>query len=297
MLVHTKLAGSPAAGLAAAVAADQRAGICVTRPARRTPGPGVDEIVHERRAPMAAAAALPDNRLTYSPPAGRPHPGRRRVRSPLTRHHGLRQTPRSDPARARLPMRRACTPAAFALACLRSRRSRSRTPPVLGHYRGSSRWRIPGGRRRAVPAPVLGIAFRPGRIRQGPSMYEMEGPCPASPRRLASCPALPTPRAARRGQVPMRETSLPAPPTFPGSPPGGARFRTVRTFLLPPRAPRKSRCQPFLVFPLSTEDSTESRQLSAFHSGYPRAFHNLSTGSRVSAGEHHNRRCRMPGVM
>ena len=201
----------------------------------------MDEIVHERRAPMAAAA-LPDNRLTYSPPAGRPHPGRLRVRSPLTRHHGLRQTPRSDPARARLPTRRACTPAAFALACLRSRRSRSRTPPVLGHDRGSSRWRIPGGRRRAVPAPVpvLGIAFRPGRIRQGPSMYEMEGPCPASPHRLASCPALPTPRAARRGQVPVRETSLPAPPTFPGSPPGGARFRTVRTFLLPPRAPRKS---------------------------------------------------------
>ena len=224
--MHTQPAGSPAAALAATVAADQRAGTCVTRPARRTPGPGVDEIVPGRRAPMAAAA-LPDNRLTYSPPAGRPHPGRLRVCSPLTRHHGLRRTPRSDPARARLPTRRACTPAAFALACLRSRRSRSRTPPVLGHDRGSSRWRIPGGRRRAVPAPVLvlGIAFRPGRTRQGPSMYEMEGPCPASPPRLASCPALPAPRAARRGQVPVRETSLPAPPTFPGSPPGGARFQ------------------------------------------------------------------------
>ena len=88
--------------------------------------------------------------------------------------------------------------------------------------------------------PALARRSCRGRIRHGPSMYEMEGPCPASPHRLASCPALPTPRAARRGQVPVRETSLPAPPTFPGSPPGGARFRTVKTFLLPPRAPRKS---------------------------------------------------------
>ena len=199
---HT--ADSPAAALAAG-----------SRPARRDlrdpPGTpdartGVDEIVPERRAPMAAAA-LPDNRLTYSPPAGRPHPGRLRVRSPLTRHHGLRQTPRSDPARARLPTRQACTLAAFALACLRSRRSRSRTPPVFGHDRGSSRWRIPGGRRRAVPAPVLvlGIAFRPGRIRHGPSMYEMEGPCPASPHRLASCLVFAARRAPRAGARYPRE--------------------------------------------------------------------------------------------
>ena len=55
-------------------------------------------------------------------------------------------------------------------------------------------------------------------------MYEMEGPCPASPRWLASCPALPTPRAARRGQVPAQGTGLPAPPTFPGSPPRWCPF-------------------------------------------------------------------------
>ena len=35
----------------------------------------------------------------------------------------------------------------------------------------------------------------------------------------------PAPRAARRGQVPARGAGLPAPPTFPGSPPGGARFQ------------------------------------------------------------------------
>jgi len=93
--------------------------------------------------------------------------------------------------------------------------------------------RLPACRAGAKP-------FLPGRIRQGPSMYEMEGSRPASPYRLASCLAVPAPRAARRGQVPERGAGLPAPPTFPGSPPGGARFRTVRTFLLPLRAPRKN---------------------------------------------------------
>ena len=38
----------------------------------------------------------------------------------------------------------------------------------------------------ALRVPALAKTFLPGRIRQGPSMYEMEGPCPASPRRPAS---------------------------------------------------------------------------------------------------------------
>ena len=38
-----------------------------------------------------------------------------------------------------------------------------------------------GGCRRAGPGSKT---FLPGRIRQGPSMYEMEGPCPASPRQV-----------------------------------------------------------------------------------------------------------------
>jgi hypothetical protein len=77
-------------------AADQRAGVCMTRPARRTRGPGAEEIVHEgeHRWPPPL---LPDKRLMYSPPAGRPHPGRLRVCGQLTRHHGLRQTPRLIP--------------------------------------------------------------------------------------------------------------------------------------------------------------------------------------------------------
>jgi hypothetical protein len=91
--------------------------------------------------------------------------------------------------------------------------------------------------------PVQARASRPGRIRQGPSMYEMEGPCPASPHRLVSCLALPTPRAARRGQVPARGAGLPAPPTFPGPPGGRPQVMPVsdgETFLLHKRAPRKS---------------------------------------------------------
>ena len=49
-------------------------------------------------------------------------------------------------------------------------------------------------------------------------MYEMEGPCLASPHRLTSCLAVPTQRAARLGRATARGTGLPAPPTFPGRP-------------------------------------------------------------------------------
>jgi hypothetical protein len=104
---------------------------------------------------------------------------------------------------------------------LRSWRGRPWASPVLSAGTPGHR----GWHSGACGVPVQARAFRPGRIRQGPSMYEIEGPRPASPRRLASCPASPTPRAARRGQVPARRASLPAPPPFPGSPPGGTRFR------------------------------------------------------------------------
>jgi len=123
--------------------------------------------------------------------------------------------------------------------------------------RRPSRWRIPGRCRCAAAVPAR--TLRPGRIRQGPRMYEMQGPCPASPHRLASCPALLAQRAARRGQAPVRGTGLPAPPTFPESPPGGARFRTVRTFLLPLTAPRKSPAvSNFIFFRYSRMNSQET---------------------------------------
>jgi hypothetical protein len=144
---------------------------------------------------------------------------------------------------------------------------------------------------RAPPANT----FQAVRIRQGPSMYEMEGPCPASPRWLASRPALPTPRAARRGQVPAQGTGLPAPPTFPGLPPGGARFRTAKTFLPPRRAARKSPRPAISGFSLSTIKSTESGWLSRFNYGYPRAHSQpihrprCQPGNTTTAGAECNR--------
>ena len=81
------------------------------------------------------------------------------------------------------------------------------------------------GRRGAGP----GKTFRPGRIRHGPSMYEMEGPCPASPPRLASCLVF----AERR------------------APPAGARYpRQGPVSRLLPRSRRRPR-----VVPVSSGES------------------------------------------
>ena len=81
------------------------------------------------------------------------------------------------------------------------------------------------GRRGAGP----GKTFRPGRIRHGPSMYEMEGPCPAAPSRLASCLVF----AERR------------------APPAGARYpREGPVSRLLPRSRRRPR-----VVPVSSGES------------------------------------------
>ena len=94
-------------------AAGQRAGACVTRPARRTRGPGVDEIVHEggtdgrRRFTGQAAQVL----TACWPPSSRPATG---LRPADPAPWPAANTP-IDPARAWLPARRACTPAALPL--------------------------------------------------------------------------------------------------------------------------------------------------------------------------------------
>ena len=81
------------------------------------------------------------------------------------------------------------------------------------------------GRQRPMP----GKTFLPGRIRHGPSMYEMEGPRPAPPRRLASCLVF----AARR------------------APPAGARYpREGPVSRLLPRSRRRPR-----VVPVSSGES------------------------------------------
>ena len=78
-----------------------------------------------------------------------------------------------------------------------ARRGRPRTSPVLGRT-PDHRGRRSRGCRGAGP----GKTFLPGRIKQGPSMYEMEGPCRS--RRAGWPVAWSSPRAARRGQVPAR---------------------------------------------------------------------------------------------
>jgi hypothetical protein len=127
-----------------------------------------------------------------------------------------------------------------------------------------SRWRIPAVALRAVA--VLAKPFRAGRIRQGPSMYEMEGPCPASPHRLASCLGVPTPRAARRGQVPVQGDRSPGSSHVPGVAPGWCPFpngenistasagaaqepaaQSFQVFRYPRRNPRKTGSYPHLT--------------------------------------------------
>ncbi len=85
--------------------------------------------------------------------------------------------------------------------------ARARSNPISSR---SAFPRLPG-------LPTLVKTSPAGRIRQGPSMYEMEGPCPASPHQVGQLAGLPAPRAARRCQVPARGAGLPAPPTFPAS--------------------------------------------------------------------------------
>jgi hypothetical protein len=73
-----------------------------------------------------------------------------------------------------------------ALACEYRVPSPVKTPPYRSCPRTIAVARSGGGRG-GVTAPA-GM-LRPLRMRQGPSMYEMERPCPGSPRWVAGCPA------------------------------------------------------------------------------------------------------------
>ncbi len=120
----------------------------------------------------------------------------------------------------------------------------------------------------ACPPAVAGVpslvkTSPAGRIRQGPSMYEMEGPCPASPHQVGQLAGLPAPRAARRCQAPARGAGRPAPPTFPGRP-RWCPFPTVKAFLQPPRTPRKA-----------------PRSIISGHFRYPRGIHRTRAVIRV----------------
>ena len=120
--------------------------------------------------------------------------------------------------------------------------------------------------------PAVAKTFLPGRIRQGPSMYEMEGPCPASPHRLASW--LVFAGAARRPPGPGTRARGRSPGSshVPGVAPGWCPFPAVKAFLLPPQAPRKALRPVISCFSAIHEGIHRNRQLSAFHSGYPRVY-------------------------
>ncbi len=199
--------------------------------------------------PVAASAGPPACATTTTSRSGRRRSHRRPVQQLITGQQrpmpGRWPPEASLPATARHPVLRASTPtvlhgpvagaAARALtasgrgAAAREPRPCSAGPPIIA----------PG-----IPAPAgvpaRAMTFLPGRIRQGPSMYEMEGPCPASPRpadQLAGFAG-----AARRPPGPGTRASgrSPGSSRVPGVAPGWCPFPTVKAFLLPPRAPRKA---------------------------------------------------------
>ena len=100
--------------------------------------------------------------------------------------------------------------------CLRSWHGRRRTLPLLSGATRSS-W--------LAFVLVQAKAFRPGRIRKGPSMYEMEGPFPASLPRAGQLPGLAG--AARRPPGPGTRARHRSPGSshVPGVAPGSTRFQ------------------------------------------------------------------------
>ena len=227
-----------------------------------------------------APRRLPAVTLTVIPPAARPrHAQAARAPSPPAlaprlRHHGHepeREAPvpiddrvqqlitgRQRPTPGRWP------PEASLLATARHPVLRARTPAVLhGPVAGAAATALTASSRGAaareprpysagppiiaagIPAvagvPALAKTFLPGRIRQGPSMYEMEGPCAASPRPAGQL-AWSSPRATRRPPGPGTRARgrSPGSSRVPGVAPGWCPFPAVKALLLPPQAPRKA---------------------------------------------------------
>ena len=133
--------------------------------------------------------------------------------------------------------------------CLRSWHGRRRTLPLLSGATRSS-W--------LAFVLVQAKAFRPGRIRKGPSIYEMEGPFPASLRRAGQLPGLAG--VARRPPGPgtrVRHRS-PGSSHVPGVAPGQYPFPAAGYFYCIRERRARACGQPFLVPPQSTKESTES---------------------------------------
>ena len=187
---------------------------------------------HYRDAPRKLAARSPITTRSLAWPRVITAP--RPPRSPARPIQDLRPSDPSDPAGQTLLARRGTQPCGPALrpSCtglLPARRLPRSRPPGRGRPRTRPCCVLTPDRRGwhsgVAGVPALAKTFLPGRIRQGPSMYEMEGPCPASPRLLASCLVFAAPRAARRGQVPARGPVSRLLPRSRGRPLGGARFQ------------------------------------------------------------------------
>ena len=256
-------------------------------PSPPTPAPGLCHHGHEpeREAPVP----LDDGVQQLTAGRQRPMPGR------WPPEASLLATARHPVLRARTPaVRHGSVAGAAALALTAS--GPARRPGNLARARPDPRSsrpafpRLPGCRPwQDVPA---------GQNQARPSMYEMEGPCPAPPRRLASCLVF----AARR------------------APPAGARYpREGPVSRLLPRSRRRPRVVPvsngesiittagstaqgpaashFLLFRYPRKTPQKAGSYPHFTQVIHGFTHSLPKGCRVSDGEHHNRRCRMPGVM
>ena len=148
-------------------------------------------------------------------------------------------------------------------------RLRSRTSPypvmTAGHRGGAFR-RLPacrGGARKNVPAGQNQDRAPPCMRWRGPARPRRAGRPVARPCRRRAPPA--GARYPRRGPVSRLL------PRSRGHPQGGARFRTVKTFLLPPRAPRKA-LRPAISC------------LSAIHEGIHRKQAVIRISQRLSTG-------------
>ncbi len=113
-------------------------------------------------------------------------------------------------------------------------------------------------------------------------MYEMEGPCPASPRRADQLPG--SADATRRPPVPdtRARDRLPGSSHVPGVTPRWYPFPTVKAFLLPPRARAQDPAvSKFRVSPLSTRYAQKAGSYPHLTVVIHRLAHSMSTSNRM----------------
>src|SRR5271165_2822481 len=251
---------------------------------------------HYRDAPRKLAARSPITTRSLAWPRVITAP--RPPRSPARTIQDLRPSDPSDPAGQTLLARRGTQPCGPALrpSCtglLPTRRLPRSLPPGRGRPRTRPCCVLTPDRRGwhsgVAGVPALAKTFLPGRIRQGPSMYEMEGPCPASPRLLASCLVFAAPRAARRGQVPARGPVSRLLPRSRGRPrvvpvSSGESISTASATTA--QGPAASH---FLFFRYPRRNPQKASSYPHFTAVIHGFIHSLPTGYRVEAGEHLNR--------